>query len=248
MPFGGAAMPIHDWTRVDPGLFHHFHQDWSIEIARALNSGRLPKGYYALVEQRLKGPEPDVIAVETGRKGSAGPSNGTTAVFDRPRTRIVEQVETDAAVYARKANRITVRHQLGEVVAVIEIVSPGNKDSRNSLRSFVEKAAAFLRAGVNLLVIDLFPPTRRDPQGIHKAIADEFHETEFDLPPGKPLTFVAYAASYPLTAYIEPVAAGDPLPDMALFLTADEHIPAPLEATYAATWAVCPEPIRELLA
>jgi hypothetical protein len=25
-------MPIHDWTRVSAGIFHHFHQDWTIEI------------------------------------------------------------------------------------------------------------------------------------------------------------------------------------------------------------------------
>ena len=31
---GGDDMPIHDWTRLPGGLFHHFHQDWSIEIAR----------------------------------------------------------------------------------------------------------------------------------------------------------------------------------------------------------------------
>ena len=37
-------MPIHDWTRLPGGLFHHFHQDWSIEIARELNRGRLPQG------------------------------------------------------------------------------------------------------------------------------------------------------------------------------------------------------------
>jgi hypothetical protein len=30
-------MPIHDWTRVEAGLFHHFHQDWTIEICRTLN-------------------------------------------------------------------------------------------------------------------------------------------------------------------------------------------------------------------
>ncbi len=25
-------MPIHDWTRVDAGLFHDFHQSWSIAL------------------------------------------------------------------------------------------------------------------------------------------------------------------------------------------------------------------------
>jgi hypothetical protein len=32
------------------------------------------------------------------------------------------------------------RHGRGKVVAIIEIVSPGNKESRNAIRSFVEKA------------------------------------------------------------------------------------------------------------
>ena len=56
-------MSIHDWTRVPAGLFHHFHQDWSIEIARALNRGRLPAGLSALVEQRAGLREPDLLAI-----------------------------------------------------------------------------------------------------------------------------------------------------------------------------------------
>jgi hypothetical protein len=39
-------MPIHDWTRVPAGLFHHFQQDWSIEITRELNRGRLPPSLF----------------------------------------------------------------------------------------------------------------------------------------------------------------------------------------------------------
>jgi hypothetical protein len=240
-------MPIHDWTRVGAGLFHDFHQDWTIELRRSLNAGRLPHGYYALVEQRLRGPEPDVIAVETSGRPPPTGEAGSTAVLDPPRTRFVAQVESDAAVYARKANRIVVRHPLGEVVAIIEILSPGNKDSRNALRSFVEKAAAFLRSGVSLLVVDLFPPTTRDPHGIHKAIAEEFRDEPFDLPAGKPLTLVSYAARFPATAFIEPVAVGDPLPEMPLFLKGDEHVNVPLETTYETSWATCPEPVRELL-
>jgi hypothetical protein len=50
---------------VPSGLFHLFHQDWSIEIARALNRGILTDGLHAMVEQKADGMEPDVIAVET---------------------------------------------------------------------------------------------------------------------------------------------------------------------------------------
>ncbi|HEV3121213.1 MAG TPA: hypothetical protein VGY53_04895, partial [Isosphaeraceae bacterium] len=56
-------MPIHDWTRVDAGLFHHFHQDWTIELCRALNSGRLPPGFTALTDQQIGGPIPDVLTL-----------------------------------------------------------------------------------------------------------------------------------------------------------------------------------------
>lgn len=61
-------MPIHDWTRLPGGLFHHFHQDWSIEIARELNRGRLPRGLSALVEQRSGPREADVLTIESTRQ------------------------------------------------------------------------------------------------------------------------------------------------------------------------------------
>src|SRR6516225_10117568 len=104
------------------------------------------------------------------------------------------------AVLAARGNRIVIHHRLGDVVCVIEIVSPGNKCSRNALRSFVQKTTEFLRQGIHLLVIDLLPPTRRDPQGIHKAIWDEIQDEPFELPPDKRLTLAAYAAGVPKTA------------------------------------------------
>jgi hypothetical protein len=36
----------------------------------------------------------------------------------------------------------------------------------------VSKASDLILQGINLLVIDLFPPSQRDPQGIHKGIWD----------------------------------------------------------------------------
>src|SRR5207302_523039 len=95
-----------------------------------------------------------------------------------------------------KANAVAIRHvSEHHVVAMVEIVSPGNKNTRHGLRSFVEKAAVLLRAGIHLLIVDLFPPSSRDPQGIHKAIWDEFDEVEFILPPDRPLTLAAYIFS-----------------------------------------------------
>jgi hypothetical protein len=146
---------------------------------------------------------------------------------------------------ATRGNRVSIRHRLSRVVCVIEVVSPGNKGSRSALRSFVEKAVNLLRQGVHLLVVDLFPTSVRDPQGIHKAIWDEIEEGAFELPVDKPLTLAAYVADVPKTAYVEPVGVGDVLPDMPAFLGVDSYVPVPLEATYQATWASCPEDMRE---
>jgi hypothetical protein len=44
-------MPIHDWSRVDAGIFHHFHHAWIERIKRLLNSGVLRPDHYAMAEQ-----------------------------------------------------------------------------------------------------------------------------------------------------------------------------------------------------
>ena len=62
-------MPIHNWKRVDAGLFHAFHQCWTVTLCAELNAGRLPTEYFALVEQNIKGPIPDVLALQLSESG-----------------------------------------------------------------------------------------------------------------------------------------------------------------------------------
>jgi hypothetical protein len=234
-------MPIHDWTRVPAGLFHHFHQSWSIRIVDALNAGILPRGVAALVEQRAGLREPDVLAIESRRWRDEN-GNGGVATAQPPATRIVRRSTKE--IYSARANRIVVRHHLGRIVAVIEIISPGNKDSRAALRDFVDKSIDLLREGIHVLVVDLFPPTPRDPQGIHKAIWDEIEEEEFHFPDGKDRTLVSYETGAQRVAYIEPVAVHDLLPDMPLFLQNNLYVMVPLEATYQTAWNTLPEELR----
>jgi Protein of unknown function (DUF4058) len=234
-------MPIHDWTRVRANRFHDFHQSWTIAIRNALNDGRLPPGFFAMVEQKTGGPEPDVLTLELNPTAGAG-RGGLALDVRPPKTRFTAR--TAAAGYARKANRITVRHPDGAVVAVIEVVSPGNKDSRHAVDAFARKAVEFLLAGVNLLILDLFPPGRRDPEGIHKVIWDRLHDVDFNLPRDKPLTMAAYSAGAEIIAYVEALAVGDCLPDMPVFLTEEGYINCPLEATYQTAWEQIPVPLR----
>jgi hypothetical protein len=235
-------MPIHDWTRVRANRFHHFHQTWTTNLAAALNAGRLPTGYFAMAEQITGGPEPDVITLELSPPAGGKPTSGVAVEAAPPKTRFVARHQTDR--YAKKANRVTIRHPDGAVIAVIEIVSPGNKDSRHAIRAFARKAVEFLDAGVHLLIVDLFPPSKRDPQGIHKVIWDRIRDEPFELPADKPLTLAAYAVGTELVGHIEPVAVGDALPDMPIFLTGDRYVPCPLETTYQATWDVFPAVLK----
>lgn len=234
-------MPIHDWTRVRSNRFHDFHQSWTIAIRNALNDGRMPEGYFAMVEQHTGGPESDVVtlALDPPNKRIGG---GLAVEVHPPKARIVARMEN--AGYARKANRVTVRHPDGEVLAILEIVSPGNKDSRHALGSFTRKAIQYLHAGIHLMIVDLFPPSRRDPQGIHPAIWQRIDDAPFTLPADKPLTLVSYSSGADFVAYVEPVAVGDVLPDMPIFLTADRYVPCPLEATYQTAWEQYPAPLR----
>jgi hypothetical protein len=240
-------MPLHDWTRVPAGLFHDFHQSWSIRIKDALNAGRLPDGTIALVEQRSGPREPDVLAIETtaGPRLSSQPGVGL-AVLEPPVASLVQRA--DRALYARRANRIVIRHHLSRVIAVIEIISPGNKDSRTALERFAKKTVEFLEEDIHILVIDLFPPTPRDPSGIHKLIWDELHEEPFAMPAGKDRLLASYESGIDLAAYLEFVAVGDSLPDMPLFLTRERtpnfHVMVPMESTYLATWEATPNELR----
>lgn len=235
-------MPIHDWTRVRANRFHHFHQDWTIENARALNRGLLPDEFLTPAEQITGGPEPDVVTLSLPVKPGDGPTGGVGVEEAPPQVRV--KTQSDAVTYARKANRITIRPPDGQVVAVIELVSPGNKDSRHAIRSFARKAAEFLHAGIHLLIVDLFPPSKRDPQGIHKLISDRIKDEPYELPPDKPLTLAAYSAGTAITGYIENVAVGEVLPEMPIFLTADRYVPCPLEATYQQSWNVFPKALK----
>jgi Protein of unknown function (DUF4058) len=247
------AMPAHDWTRVeDGGLFHSFHVLWVAAIAVRLNE-ILPSDYYALAEKKTLGWEPDVLAIGTGHgnenNGSGlgaferGSSAGGLLLAEAP-----PKVEISLTAPPNSKERlVTVRRESDDrVAAIIEIVSPGNKSSSHKLQSFVDKAVEFLEQGVHVHIVDLFPPTPRDPTGLHAEIWNAYAATESPLPT-KPLLVASYVAGDEGRAFVQSMAVGDPLPSMSLFLESDFYIPVPLEATYIAAFAGFPRKWREVL-
>ncbi len=239
-------MPIHDWTKTYAGIFHSFHQSWCGRIQERLNAGLLPDDHYALTEQVTTDFEPDVVALQD-RGDDFEPAGGGTAtmVTAAPKTRYVEVL---GQFPPRKKNRIAIKHVSDDrVVAIIEIVSPGNKDSVRALRSFVDKTVELLSRRFHLLLIDLFPPTRRDPHGIHALIMDELTGTDFVPPADEPLTLVAYEADTPPKAYIEPVKVGGLMPDMPVFLKPDQCVMLPLQETYDSAFEAVPKRWRKVI-
>ena len=55
---------------------------------------------------------------------------------------------------------------------------------------------------------------------------------------------MSYNAGREKVAYIEPLAVGDSMLDMPLFLTPELHVKVPLETTYNATWNMLPQQLR----
>jgi hypothetical protein len=242
-------MPIHDWTRVDAGIFHHFHQDWITEIARRLNRGLLSPPYYALAEQIAAGRGPDVLTLQAPAADGEVPAvpSGTVAVATAP-PRVHFHAKSELDVYATRANAVVIRHVSGHrPIAVLEISSPGNKSNRHGVRAFVDKAVEMLKGGIHLLVVDLLPPRPRDPNGLPKAIWDELSDNDFHLPPDKPLSVGAYIGGPLPETFIEPTAVGAPVPTMPLFLTPDDYIRAPLDEAYQTAWDSMPPFWRDVL-
>ena len=246
-------MPIHDWTHVEAEIFHAFHHSWIEELSRALNGGILPEGYYALPEQLAGGFGPDVLALQS-REEDANLSKhlgagATSAIGPLLLTKpaMIPTCETNLEFYRRKQDTVVIRHITGDrVVAMIEIVSPGNKGTQRAIDTFIEKAAQLLDQGVHLLVIDLFPPGRRDPGGLHSAIWERVSGENFK-PQTKPACTFSYEADLSLRAYFTELDRDQVLPEVPLFLAGNACVNLPLDISYHAAFAAQPRRWREVL-
>lgn len=243
-------MPVHDWMRVDAGTFHAFHTAWVTHLSEAMNSGLLPAGYYAMPEQHFGRPIADVLTLHVAppERGPSGALEGGLALADAL-PKVSRRVSASPSPRALRRT-LAVRHVSGHhIVALLEIVSPANKDRAAHVDEFARKAVSALAAGVHVTVVDLIPPGRHDPAGMHPIIWQALDpEAEPDAPSStEPLTLVSYAAGAPAEAYIEQFAVGGALMDMPLFLRSDRYVNLPLERAYASAFRGMPAYWRDVL-
>jgi hypothetical protein len=244
----GGTMAVHDWTLVEAGIFHDFHNCWTTELRNALNGGRLPAGYYALTEQHAGQYILDLLTLDARpRNGEShpAPSGLGTAVATTP-PRVQRKVSLESPRTLRRT--LAIRHVSGHrLVALVEIVSPANKDRVAHVDEFVRKIADALSHDIHVLMVDILPPGPHDPRGMHGAIHELLGDGGFDLPVNEPLTLASYVSDRPPDAYLNHVAINATMPDMPLFLDPDHYVDIPLESTYQAAYRGTPAVWREVL-
>jgi hypothetical protein len=234
-------MPLRD--HFHPPLDKHrswdeLHGMWPAEIVRLVRP-LLPEGYIigpnvhlgSLVEIDVGTFEDDAVLM-----GSADTGNGgvATAAWAPPAPSVAVTIEPPGDTYEVRVYDL---HRARQLVAAVEIVSPSNKDRPSSREKFVGKCAAMLRAGVSVSVVDVDtdrhanlyaelmgllgasdPTLGAEPPGIYASTC------RLDLSPAGQRTR--------LQTWSRPLAVGQPLPTLPLWLTADLAIPLDLEASY----------------
>ena len=243
-------MPIHDWTRVYAGTWHDFHLAWIAELRKELNK-RLPPDYYAQAEQKTGPYEPDILTLQANDNNDRAEAkddigSGRNALLQaKPKTRFTYAKDEDE--YDDSQREIAVRHVSDDrLIAVLELVSPGNKSSVWKHRQMIEKALDYFDHGIHLLIVDLFPPNPRSPDGLHPLIW-ESNKPTYVCTPEEPLLLMAYVAGSPRRAFLEPMAVGRELIDMPLFFSPSRYISVPLEQTYQSAYQDVPAKWKKVL-
>lgn len=242
-------MPLHNWSNVESGIFHDFHTAWITEIRNALNAGLLPSTYYALAEQHAGDYVADVLTLhspptreELTRLNAEEPASGGTAVAEAPpMISVHEKVEMEITEMQRF---LSIRHLSSHrVVAILEIVSPGNKNNQARYDAFIHKTVDAIRRRVSVLLVDVHETGRFDQDGINACIRNMVapHATPITDKP-RHSTLASYCPDPPraVDIYLEHVAPDMPLPDMPIFLNPERYVNVPLEATYLEAWKGMP--------
>ena len=210
-----------------------FHNAWAAAMARLLNAGVLPAGYYALPSADRDGPfEIDVAAL---REPGATDTARVTQPWVSP-----EPVLAVAVEWPDESDvRVEILSEEGDppLAAAIELVSPRNKDRAKAREAFSAKCAEHLRHGRGLVVVDVV--TTRHANLHADLFAAVGAEDVAGLPDG--ISAVSYRslgreADGQLQVWPFALAVGGALPTLPLWL-GEFSVPLDLEASHAAACA-----------
>jgi hypothetical protein len=214
-------MPLRDHFRppVDKkASWEGFHGSWPAVIVMALNR-QLPPRYLAEPRVHLGvSMEIDVTAFDEEMPASPAPGFGA------------DQYVYEVRVFDTWRDR--------RLVAAVEIVSPANKDRPENRRAFVTKCAALLQQRVSVAIVDLVTTRQFNLYG---DLLELIGQADPALAPEPPPLYAAACRwtrrddAWNFESWTHPLALGQPLPTLPLWLADNFAVPLELEATYEET-------------
>ncbi len=233
-------MPLFD--HFHPPLYPHhhwesFHSNWATRIADGIAAVLPPE--FQVEEHTHAGPgfEIDVATYEGQMSPQVNASAGA-ALATRAAPAYAPPVPdgTLPAVFPDTFEVRVFSTTAGlTLVAVIELVSPGNKDRPAERRAFVAKCASYLAQGVSLIVVDVV--TNRHAN-LHNELMRLMEAVpDLDFPPEVTLYAAAYrplrrAEQETIDLWRRPLTVGEPLPTLPLRLTGDLFVAVDFESAY----------------
>jgi hypothetical protein len=220
-------MQQHDWT--DRPGWEGMHTFWMTEIARALRAD-LPLGYRAVI-----GSSPLVAVGAFAVKPDIAVTNGSVHTPATVAPATTPEPDVEVAVTTLEEDVSVQVERDGRLVAVVELVSPRNKERPTAREQYAARYLSDLRSGVHLLLVDV----HRRPLGFSfPQLVAESLEQELPAPPAP--SAVSYRGGAPaatggrmLAVWQHPLVIGKPLARMPLALTLDVAVMIDLEGTYS---------------
>jgi hypothetical protein len=215
-----------------------FPSNWATRLADALNDRWLPPEFVAEETTHAGGHlEIDVATYQqTLAPAAALPNGGPPVAVAAPTYAPPAPARTVPAVFP-DSFEVRVFTATGglTLVAVIELVSPGNKDRPEERRAFAAKCAGYMHQGISLIVLDVVTSLHANLH--HEIMRSMDPNAAPDFPDDVNLYGVAYRPvrrqdRAEIDMWPARCAVGEPLPVLPLRLTGDLFVPVDFEAAY----------------
>jgi len=231
------AMPLLDHfhpplQRTHP--WRSFHGAWAAAMARLLNQGILPPGFYAVPLLDRDGPvEIDVAALREQDAAIAAGTAASLQTWSPPAPGLALAVELSAV----DGVEVQVFADDGDprLTAAIELLSLRNKDRAQARQAFAVKCVGYLQQGSSVVVVDTVTTRRPD---VNAAILALLGVDAGDAALATGLSAISYRAvgsaeeTQQLQLWPAALALGQALPTLPLWIAADFSVPLDLEASY----------------
>jgi Protein of unknown function (DUF4058) len=217
------------------------HALWAAAIVARLNEAVLPAMYYAETQIHI-GSRVEVDAATMERLMPPGvrpvrTENGPVATLEAEVWAPSEPALVIPATFPDEIEVEVFGSLTGlQLVAAIELVSPGNKDRTETRRAFAAKCSSYLQLGIGLVVVDVVTERLANLHDELMRLMDQPERVHF--PGAVPLYAVAYRparreAGDQIDCWPHGLEVGQPLPIVPLALRGGPTLPLDLEVTYS---------------